>query len=63
MAAAAALASRTAAILARPNLANAWFGRLATQSDALCPLALEAQGAVIAPTHPAATDKAARLRI
>jgi hypothetical protein len=74
MAAEAALLGQTAAtILASPGpagimaaqmaAASAWFGRLATQSSAICLLALEAQGAVLAPIHRAATDNAERLRI
>jgi hypothetical protein len=74
MAAEAALMGRTAAaILASPNpggsmaaqmaAAGAWFDRLAAQSGAMCLLALEAQDAVMAPIHRAATDNAERLRI
>lgn len=47
---------------AQAQVAMAWFGRMTAQSGAMCLLALEAQGAALAPIHRAATGNATRLR-
>ncbi|MDN3564773.1 hypothetical protein ACFQY5_15830 [Paeniroseomonas aquatica] len=47
---------------AQAQATMAWFGRMAVQSGAMCLLALEAQGAALAPIHRAATGNATRLR-
>ncbi|MDB5372219.1 MAG: hypothetical protein JWP04_861 [Belnapia sp.] len=49
-------------ILAQAQATMAWFERMATQANAMCLLALEAQGATLAPIHRAATDNVTRLR-
>ena len=69
----ASLATRTAATIlsgrnpagmmaAQVEAAMAWAGRLAAQSGALCVLAMQAQGAALAPIHTAATANVERLR-
>jgi hypothetical protein len=47
---------------AQAQATMAWVGRMAAQSGAMCLLALEAQGAALAPIHRAATGNATRLR-
>ena len=49
-------------VAAQAEVAMAWVGRMAVQSGAMCLLALEAQGAALAPIHLAATGNATRLR-
>lgn len=49
-------------LLAQAQAAMAWAGRMAAQTNAVCLLALEAQGATLAPIHRTATANATRLR-
>lgn len=51
-----------AVMVAQAQVAMAWMERMTAQSGAMCLLALEAQGAALAPIHLAATGNAARLR-
>jgi hypothetical protein len=61
---AALLTSRTPGgmVAAHADAALAWVRQLAASSGAMCLLALEAQGAVLAPIHRTATDNVERLR-
>jgi hypothetical protein len=52
----------TSMIVVQAGAGMSWAARLATMPHAICLLALEAQGAAMAPIHRAATDNVERLR-
>jgi hypothetical protein len=49
-------------LAAQADVATSWAARMAARCGAMCLLALETQGAVLAPIHRAATDNVERLR-